>query len=76
MKKYISEFIGTFILVLIGCGVAVISGANLVATSLAFGLTLLALIYTVGNVSGAHLNPAVSFAKLLTNDISFKDFLF
>lgn len=74
MRKYIAEFIGTFILVLFGTGVAVLTG-DVVATSLAFGLSIVAAAYAVGHVSGCHINPAVSFAMLLTRRMSFKDFL-
>jgi len=75
MKKYISEFIGTFVLVLVGCGVAVVTSANVVATSLAFGLSIVAMAYSIGNVSGCHINPAVSLAMLITKQISIKDFI-
>ena len=76
MKKYLCEFLGTCILVLFGCGVAVVSNANLVATALAFGLSIVAIGYVIGNVSGAHVNPAVSFAKWIDKDLSTKDFIF
>ena len=75
MKKYISEFVGTFVLVLVACGVAVVTNANIVATSLAFGLVIVAMAYSIGNVSGCHINPAVSFAMLVTKKMSVKDFL-
>ena len=52
MKKYISEFIGTCVLVLFGCGTAVVTGGDLVATALAFGLSIVAMAYVIGNVSG------------------------
>ena len=74
MKKYISEFVGTFILVLVACGVAVVTGANVVATSIAFGLVIVAMAYSIGNVSGCHINPAVSLAMLLTGKMNIKDF--
>ena len=67
MKKYLAEFIGTFWLVLGGCGSAVLAaafpdvGIGLLGVSLAFGLTVLTMVYTIGPVSGCHLNPAVSF---------------
>lgn len=73
MKKYICEFMGTMILVLFGCGTAVLTGADIVATSLAFGLSIVALAYVIGNVSGCHVNPAVSFAMYLDKRLSGKD---
>ena len=75
MKKYLCEFLGTCILVLFGCGVAVLTDANLVATSLAFGLSIVAIAYVIGNVSGCHVNPAVSFAMWIDKRISGKDFI-
>lgn len=69
MKKYISEFIGTFALTFIACGVAVVLGCNTVAgiigTSVAFGLVIVVMAYSIGQVSGCHLNPAVSLAMML-----------
>ena len=76
MKKYICEFIGTFVLVLFGCGIAVVSGGDLVATSLAFGLAIVACAYVIGGISGCHVNPAVSLAMLIRGDIDVKDFCF
>ena len=76
MKKYISEFVGTFVLVLVGCGVAVVTNANVVATSMAFGLVIVAMAYSIGNVSGCHINPAVSLSMYLTKQITLKEFLF
>ena len=75
MKKYIAEFVGTFVLVLVACGVAVVTSADVVATSLAFGLAIVAMAYSIGNVSGCHVNPAVSLAMLLTKKMSVKDFV-
>ena len=75
MKKYIAEFVGTFVLVLIGCGVAVVTAANVVATALAFGLAIVAMAYSIGNISGCHVNPAVSLAMLLSKKMSVKDFI-
>ncbi len=60
-QKYAAEAFGTFVLVFFGCGTAMVTGANVVATSLAFGLSILVAAYTIGPISGAHLNPAVSF---------------
>ena len=74
MKKYLAEFIGTFTLVLFGTGIAVVSGGNLVATALAFGLAIVASAYAIGNISGCHVNPAVSLAMLITGKISIKEF--
>ncbi len=74
MKKYIAEFIGTLVLVLFGTGVAVITGGNLVATALAFGLAIVAEAYAIGKISGCHVNPAVSLAMLITGKMNKKDF--
>jgi aquaporin Z len=74
MKKYILECIGTIVLVLFGCGTAVITG-DVVATSLAFGLAIVSMAYTIGPVSGCHINPAVSLAMLITGKLSKKDFV-
>ncbi len=76
MKKYIAEFLGTLILVLFGTGIAVVSGGDLVATSLAFGLSIIACAYVIGNISGCHINPAVSLAMLISKKIDIKDFIF
>lgn len=75
MKKNIAEFIGTMVLVLFGTGVAVITNGNIVATSLAFGLSIVAMAYVIGNISGCHVNPAVSFACLLDKRINLSTFL-
>ena len=75
MKKYICEGIGTAVLVLFGCGTAVVTGGNLVATSLAFGLSIVAMAYVIGGVSGCHVNPAVSFAMFIKKKLSRKDFI-
>ncbi|MBQ7907817.1 MAG: aquaporin [Clostridia bacterium] len=73
-KAYIAELIGTFVLVVFGCGVAVLSGVDLVATSLAFGLVIVAMAYSIGNISGCHINPAVSLAMLITKKMNATDF--
>ena len=72
-KKYVAEFIGTALLTLIGCGVAVVTNAAIGVTALAFGLVIVALAYSLGNVSGCHINPAVSIAKFIRKDLSLKD---
>lgn len=77
MKKYICEFIGTAVLVLFGCGSAAIAGGTLgtLGIALAFGLSIVAMAYVIGNVSGCHINPAVSLGVLLSGKMSVKDFL-
>ncbi len=79
LKRYIAELIGTMFLVLFGCGVAVATKCSgndgIIATSFAFGLSLMAMIYIIGNLSGCHLNPAVSLAFLCQKKLSFKDFI-
>lgn len=75
MKKYIAEFIGTATLVLFGTGTAVVTGGNLVATALAFGLAIIAEAYVIGNISGCHVNPAVSLSMLISKKMSVKDFV-
>ena len=77
MKKYVCEFIGTAVLVLFGCGSAAIAGATLgtLGIALAFGLSIVAMAYVIGNVSGCHVNPAVSLAMLISKRMSFKDFV-
>ena len=78
-KKCIAEFIGTMILVIFGCGVAVATGCEgndgVVATALAFGLVIVAMPYSIGNVSGCHINPAVSLAMLLNKKMTGKEFV-
>ena len=78
LKKLVSEFVATMILVLIGCGVAIGVGcgdnAGIVATAAAFGVSIIVLAYTVGQISGGHANPAVSLAMAIRGDISWKEF--
>ncbi len=79
MKKYFSEAFGTFVLVFMGCGSAILLGAQSpgghLAVALAFGLSIIATAYTIGGISGCHVNPAVSFAMFLRKQLSAKDFL-
>ena len=78
MKKYIAEFIGTAVLVLFGCGSAAIAGSALgtLGIALAFGLSIVAMAYVIGDISGCHINPAVSLAMLINKKMSVKDFIF
>lgn len=78
MKKYSAELIGTMALVLIGCGSAVIAGKFIGFTgiSFAFGLTVLAMVYAIGSISGCHINPAVTIAMLVAGKIKGKDAIF
>ena len=62
-------------MVLVGCGVAVVTNANVVATALAFGLSIVAMAYSIGNISGCHVNPAVSLGMLIAKKMSLKDFI-
>ena len=80
IKKYFAEFIGTMVLVLIGCGTAAavgcaVEGSGYLLTALAFGLTIVAMAYSIGNISGCHVNPAVSIAMLVSGKMSGKDFI-
>ncbi|MCQ2440894.1 MAG: MIP family channel protein [Clostridia bacterium] len=80
-KKFIAEFIGTCVLVVFGCGTAMTvgcdasSGCGYILTALAFGLVIVAMAYSVGNISGCHINPAVSIGMLVSGRMSFKDFI-
>jgi len=74
IKKGIAECIGTFVLVFFACGVAALTGGNLVPTALAFGLVIVAMAYSIGRISGCHINPAVSFGCLLTKRMTLVEF--
>ena len=77
MKKEIAEFIGTFTLVLFGCGAAVIAGGDIgvLGIALAFGLALIAMAYCIGPVSGCHINPAVSFGAYMAGEMTLREFI-
>lgn len=74
-RKYIAELIGTFALVLFGCGSAVIAGDKIgyLGISFAFGLAVLAMAYAIGSISGCHINPAVTISMLVARKIKAKD---
>lgn len=85
MKKYVAEFIGTLVLVLCGCGTAVACGGftggtgagylGVAAIALAFGMCIVAGAYAIGDISGCHVNPAVSLAVLIKGGLTVKDFV-
>ena len=80
LRKYVAEFLGTFVLVLVACGTAVAIGCDVqggyLAVAGAFGLVIVAMAYSIGNISGCHINPAVSIAMLVSRKMNFKDFIF
>ena len=82
MKKYIAECIGAMVLVTLGCGTAMLvgcdseNGGGYILTALAFGLSIVAMAYSIGNISGCHSNPAVSLGVLLCGRMSTKDFVY
>ena len=81
MKKYLAECIGTATLVILGCGTAMlvgcdaVNGGGYILTALAFGLTIVAMAYSIGNISGCHINPAVSLGVLLSGGMSTGEFI-
>lgn len=77
MKKYFAELLGTFVLTFFGCGAAALSGLELgnLGIAFAFGLSIVAMAYAIGNISGCHINPAVSLGVYLTGRMSGKDFI-
>ena len=74
MKRYISELIGTMVLVLFGCGSAAIAGTTLgtLGIALAFGLSIVAMAYVIGDISGCHINPAVSIGMWIDGRLETK----
>ena len=78
MKKYLAELVGTFVLTFLGCGTAVALGCgsdtvSIVGTAMAFGLAVVAMAYTIGGISGCHINPAITLGCFLTGRMSGKD---
>lgn len=77
MKKYFAEMVGTFVLTLLGCGTAMFLGCNtpagVVGTAVAFGLAVVAMAYTIGGISGCHINPAITLGVALSGRMSWKD---
>ena len=77
MKKYFAEMVGTFVLTLLGCGTAMFLGcatpAGVVGTAIAFGLSVVAMAYTIGGISGCHINPAITLGVALSGRMSWKD---
>lgn len=80
-KKYIAEFIGTMVLVVLGCGTAMLvgcdakNGCGYILTALAFGLVIVGMAYSIGNISGCHINPAVSLGVLISGGMSVTEFI-
>ena len=81
MKKYLAEAIGTCVLVTLGCGTAMlvgcdaVNGGGYILTALAFGLAIVATAYCIGNISGCHVNPAVSLGVLLSGGMKVGEFV-
>ena len=78
MKKYLAELVGTFVLTFLGCGAAVslscgVDTASVVGTAVAFGLAVVAMAYTIGGISGCHINPAITLGVFINGKMSFKD---
>lgn len=78
VKKYVAELIGTFVLVLMGCGSAVLAGRfiGFVGISFAFGLSVVAMAYAIGGISGCHINPAISVSMFAAGKMNAKDTVF
>ena len=74
-KKYAAEFVGTFVLVFIGCGSATLAGKYIgfVGIAFAFGLSVLAMVYAIGGISGCHINPAISISMFASGKMNAKD---
>jgi aquaporin Z len=78
LKKYVAELIGTFVLVLGGCGAAVLAGeyVGFLGIAFAFGLSVLVMVYAIGHISGCHINPAITVAMRVAGKITTKDTVF
>ena len=74
-NKFFAELFGTFVLVFGGCGTALFGHVGFLGVAIAFGLTVVAMAYGIGHISGAHLNPAVSFGVWANGRMSFKEML-
>ena len=81
MKKYISDAIGTAVLVILGCGTAMLvgcdaaNGGGYILTALAFGLAIVCMAYSIGNISGCHINPAVSLGVWMSGGMDTRDLI-
>lgn len=78
MKKYLAEMVGTFVLTFLGCGAAVslncgVDTASVVGTAMAFGISVIAMAYTIGGISGCHINPAITLGVFLSGRMNGKD---
>lgn len=78
MKKYLAEMVGTMVLVLMGCGSAVFNGgcstpAQVFMVAMAFGFSVVAMAYTIGGISGCHINPAITLGCMLSGRMKGKD---
>lgn len=78
MKKYLAEMVGTFVLTFLGCGAAVslncgVDTASVVGTAIAFGLSVVAMAYAIGGISGCHINPAITLGVFLSGRMNSKD---
>ena len=75
LKKYVAELVGTFVLVFMSCGSAVLAGKEIgfVGIAFTFGLSVLVMVYAIGGISGCHINPAISISMLASGKMKVKD---